>query len=143
LDRHVASRFVLFHQLRKHHWLVEGPQFGDLHAFLGEAYEQVHVHVDDSAERINALGGFPASNPVEQARLAYIEHEPEGAFQVLSMLARDLKHLGTIAQQMHKTIRLVQEMVDPGTEHLLKTVLLSQDTDVVLQLLEFHGKLLF
>ena len=42
LDKHLASFFVLFHQYQKHHWLVEGPQFRDLHLFLGEAYEEVH-----------------------------------------------------------------------------------------------------
>src|SRR5262245_15153104 len=36
LDAHVASVMVLYHQYLKHHWLVEGPQFRDVHHFLGD-----------------------------------------------------------------------------------------------------------
>lgn len=35
LDKHLAALFVLLHQYQKHHWLVEGPQYNDLHLFLG------------------------------------------------------------------------------------------------------------
>src|SRR4030095_11848550 len=70
LDTHLASLFVLFHQYQKHHWLVEGPQFRDLHLSLAEAYEEVHKQADTIAERITALGGIPTSNPVEQAAIA-------------------------------------------------------------------------
>ena len=125
LDRHVGSLFTLFHQFQKHHWLVEGPQFGDLHAFLSEAYQQVHEHVDEIAERITALGGIPTCNPIEQAKISYIDHEPEGVYRVRSMLEGDLNHLDTIAQQLRKTIRLAQDLGDPGTEHLLKQTLLK------------------
>lgn len=125
LDRHLASLFIHFHQLQKHHWLVEGPQFGELHAFLGEAYEQVHEHVDDMAERMTALGGIPTCNPVEQAKIAYLSHEPEGVYRVRHMLRSDLQQLGAIAQYLRKTIRLARDLGDPGTEHFLKETLLK------------------
>ena len=78
LDRHQASLFVLFHQYQKHHWLVEGPQFRDLHHFLQESYEAVHKQVDMIAERMTALGGIPTSHPAELVKVSYVEHEPEG-----------------------------------------------------------------
>lgn len=49
LDAHLASLFVLFHQYQKHPWIVEGPQFRDLHLFLGEAYQEVHQQTDRMA----------------------------------------------------------------------------------------------
>jgi DNA-binding ferritin-like protein len=125
LDAYLASLFVLFHQYQKHHWLVEGPQYRDLHLFLGKAYQEVHKQADRVAERITALGGIPTSNPVEQARIAYITHEPEGTFRIRAMLELDLRHEGRIAQRLRDTIRLAQELGDPGTEHLLKEIILD------------------
>lgn len=77
------------------------------------------------AERITALGGIPTSNPVEQAKIAHIAHEPEGAFRIRAMLQLDLEHEGTIAQRLRNTIQLARELGDPGTEHLLKEILLD------------------
>lgn len=125
LDRHQASLFLLFHQYQKHHWLVEGPQFRDLHLFLGDLYEAVHKQVDRIAERITALGGIPTSHPVELAKTAYIEHEPEGAFRIRDMLKRDRAHEGQIAQKLRETIARARDLGDPGTEHLLKEILLE------------------
>jgi DNA-binding ferritin-like protein len=122
LDRHIASLFVLFHQYQKHHWLVEGPQFHDLHKFLNECYEKVHEQVDELAERLTALGGTPTCNPVEQAKIAYIQHEPEGTFRIRQMLARDVEAEGTIATKIRHTIKLARDE-DPGTEQLLKTII--------------------
>lgn len=127
LDIHLASLFVLFHQYQKHHWLVEGPQYRDLHLFLGENYAEVHKQADQVAERITALGGIPTSDPVEQAKFAYITHEPEGAFHIRAMLELDLSHEGQIVQRLRNTIRLAQELGDPGTEHLLKGILLEAE----------------
>ena len=125
LDRHQASLFLLFHQYQKHHWLVEGPQFRDLHLFLQEGYEAVHKQVDMIAERMTALGGIPTAHPVELAKLAYVEHEPEGTFRIRAMLKADRSVEGQIAQKLRKTIAEARESGDPGTEHLLKEVLLG------------------
>lgn len=125
LDRHVASLFTLFHQYQKHHWVVEGPQFRDLHLFLGDAYEQVHAEVDKIAERLTALGGVPTSNPVEQARIGYIEHEAEGIFAVRAMLERDRAAEGAAARELRCSIALAREVSDYGTAHLLEGVLLE------------------
>ncbi|MBW7907096.1 MAG: DNA starvation/stationary phase protection protein [Phycisphaerae bacterium] len=125
LDRHLASLFVLFHQYQKHHWLVEGPQFHDLHIVLGQSYDEVHKQVDAVAERITALGGIPTSGPAEIARLAYVQHEPEGAFRIRQMLELDRAHEGTIAAELRKTIRQAFELGDFGTETLLRRVLVE------------------
>lgn len=127
LDEHLASFFVLFHQYQKHHWLVEGPQFKDLHLFLGELYEEVHKQADRIAERITALGGIPTSNPVEQAKIAYLSHEPEGAFRIRPMLELDRAHEGEIAKHLRKTYQLAERLCDFGTAHLIEEILLDTE----------------
>lgn len=125
LDEHLAAFFVLFHQYQKHHWLVEGPQFRDLHHLLEESYNEVHQQLDAIAERITAIGGVPTSAPRAQAELAYIEHEPEGIFRVRDMLERDRHAEATIAARLRDTIKLRTRHEDFGTETLLKGILLK------------------
>ncbi len=125
LDEHVASLFTLFHQYQKHHWLVEGPQFRDIHVFLEEAYNEVHLQVDAIAERMTALGAVPTSSPAQQSEVSYIEHEPEGVFRLRDMLERDRDAECTIAQRLRETIDLCTKAGDYGSETLLKQVLLK------------------
>ena len=38
LDALQATMWTLYHQYQKHHWLVEGPQYMDLHRFFEACY---------------------------------------------------------------------------------------------------------
>lgn len=125
LDEQLATLFVMFHQYQKHHWLVEGPQFRDLHLFLEEAYTQIHKQLDAVAERMTAIGGIPTSGPTAQAELAFITHEPEGIFRIRDMLTRDRAAEGAVAERLRKTIRVCSEHGDFATETLLKGILVQ------------------
>lgn len=127
LDRLQASFWVLYHQYHKHHWLVEGPQFMDLHRFLEAHYEEVHLHLDALAERMTALGGIPTSDPVNQARLSYIQHEPEGTYRIRPMLLHDRYAERDIAVVLRQSIRKAEEQGDYGTERLLKNILFKTE----------------
>src|SRR5690606_17028693 len=102
------------------HWLVEGPQFQSLHLYLGESYETVHTHADEIAERMTVLGGIPTSNPVEQAKIAYIVHEEEGAFGLREMLEADLVAEKILVTKLRESIQHATEVGDFGTRHLLE-----------------------
>ena len=125
LNDHLSSLFVLFHQYQKHHWVVEGPQFRDLHVFLEESYNAVHEQLDAVAERVTAIGAVPASGPAHQAERSYIEHEPEGIFRIRDMLERDREAEGMIATRLRSTIEECTRRGDYGTETLLKKILLE------------------
>lgn len=125
LDAHLASLFLLFHQYQKHHWLVEGPQFHDIHVLLGGSYEAVHKEVDQIAERITALGAIPVAHPGELIRAAYISHEEEGFFPLRAMLTADMRAERMIAIRLRETIRKAFELGDYGTRNLLEKILLE------------------
>ena len=127
LDKHLASLWALWHMYRKHHWLVKGPQFRDLHLFLEENYTQVAEDGDMVAERMTAIGGVPTSSMAEQVKLSYVDEEPEGYFPIRDSLRQDMAREGTIAQNLRKTIRECQEGGDYGTERVLKKVLLHAE----------------
>lgn len=127
LDHHVASMFVLFHQYQKHHWLVEGPHFRDLHLYLEASYNGVHKELDAIAERMTVLGGIPTCAPRAQAELSYLEHEPEGYFPIRESLRRDMEAEATLAQRLRETIRQANQLGDFGTETLLKQTLYAAE----------------
>ena len=127
LNSHQASLFVLSHQYQKHHWLVEGPQFRDLHLYLEDQYNAIHKDLDAIAERMTVLGGIPTSSPTALAREAYIRHEPEGYFALRDMLNHDLKAERAVCVTLRKTIAKAMEGGDYGTETLLRQVLAAAE----------------
>lgn len=127
LDQHLAAFAVLYHQYHKHHWLVKGPQFRDLHLFFEEHYEQVHQHYDLIAERLTALGFVPTCGPSAQEKLSYIRHEPEGYFPVRDMLEADIRAEATVCMRLRQTIKTCYEHGDHGTRRLLSKVLLAAE----------------
>jgi len=92
---------------------------------LGEHYAEVEKQADRIAERITALGGIPTCDPVAQAKIAYLAHEPEGTFRIRPSLESDRSHEGGIAKRLRSSIRLAQKLGDFGSEHLLKETLLE------------------
>ncbi|CAN5541132.1 DNA starvation/stationary phase protection protein DpsA [soil metagenome] len=127
LDRHLASYNVLYNQYHKHHWLVMGPQFRDLHLFLEEHYQQVHAHLDEIAERMTVLGAIPTCTPTAQEKLAYVEHEPEGQFRIRHMLERDLQAERSVCIQLRASVATAAEEGDFGTKSLLERFLLHAE----------------
>ena len=138
MNRDVASMFVLFHQYQKHHWVVAGPQFHDLHVLLEEHYTALHAEADAIAERIVTLGGVPISGPTAQIERGYLEEEPEGVLDIRQMLSNDLVANQQILVRLREHIKLARELNDFGTEHLLKRSLREQEmrTQDLMHLLE-------
>jgi len=123
IDTIQCTLWTLYHQYHKHHWLVEGPQFRDLHHFFEENYQEVHKYLDRVAERMTALGGIPTSAPDAVAEKSLVRHEPEGTYRLRQMLKHDLKAEATLAQALRETIQLARDLGDPGTERTMKQVL--------------------
>lgn len=123
LDRHLSTFITLFQQYHKHHWLVEGPQFRDLHLFFEDHYTQVHEQFDQLAERLTVLGFAPTCHPENVYKLAYIEFEPEGVFRIRESLERDMAAERKIAVELRKTIKKATDRMDYATETMLKGIL--------------------
>ncbi len=127
MDRHLASYNLLYNQYHKHHWLVVGPQFRDLHLFLEAHYTEVHEHLDAIAERMTVLGGIPTCSPSEQEKIAYISHEPEGMFRIRDMLQLDKVCEREVTIELRKTIADAMELGDFGTKTLMEKLLLHAE----------------
>ncbi|GHA75303.1 Dps family protein [Pontibacter akesuensis] len=127
LDRHLASFIVLYHQYHKHHWLVEGPQFRDLHLFFEEHYTEIHEQYDAIAERLTVMGYCPTCHPANQLKIAYLEHEEEGEFRIREMLKKDMEDEKNIAVELRKSIKIALKQEDFATKSLLEGILLKTE----------------
>ncbi|MCI4671945.1 MAG: DNA starvation/stationary phase protection protein [Bacteroidia bacterium] len=122
LDRHLSSMMILYQQYHKHHWLVEGPQFRDLHLFFEDHYNQLHGLFDQIAERITVLGVVPTVHPLKVVELSYIEHEPEGVYSLRDMLIHDLNAEKKMAQELRVSFKKAMELGDVASSYLLQEI---------------------
>jgi DNA-binding ferritin-like protein len=129
LNTELANSYVLYHQLKKHHWVVEGAEFLPLHEFLEEAYEHVEEGADVIAERAQALGGVPVSGPSNQEDRATVEFEGEDVYDIRTMFENDLEMYGEIIESMRGSIELAENLGDPATAEILREILVTLEED--------------
>ena len=129
LNTELANSYVLYHQLKKHHWVVEGAEFLDLHVFLEEAYETVEGGADLIAERAQALGGVPVSGMDALSERATVDGEGEDVYDVRTMFENDLEMYGDIIESMRGSIELAENLGDPTTAQILREILVELEED--------------
>ncbi|MBC7545858.1 MAG: DNA starvation/stationary phase protection protein [Candidatus Sericytochromatia bacterium] len=123
LNEALASHFTLYHQYLKHHWLVRGPQWRELHALLADYYGQAQLYGDDLAERIVMLGGMPEFHPGRHVEMSAFPFETDPVIPVRTMLSNDRTAEMLVCQQLRRSVQTALRVHDYGTEHMLKNIL--------------------
>ena len=91
LNQILADTQILHALYKKHHWLMRGATFYQLHLLLDKhAGEQIGL-VDSIAERVQTLGGVAVGDPRHVAELTRISRAPHGCEEVPAMLSRLLE----------------------------------------------------
>jgi len=120
LNADLANAYVLYHQLHKHHWNVEGAEFRDIHVFLQEAYEAVEAAADELAERAQAIGGVPHASMQTLTENATLEPEDEDVYDIRTSLANDLEMYGDIIESYRDHVELAENLGDHATAQMLR-----------------------
>jgi starvation-inducible DNA-binding protein len=119
LNRVLANSQILHSLYKKHHWLMRGATFYQLHLLLDKhAGEQLEL-IDSIAERIQTLGGVAVGDPRHVAEITTIPRPPDGVEEVPAMLSRLLEAHETILADARDAANRCQEMGDDGTQDLL------------------------
>ena len=119
LNQVLADTQILYALYKKHHWLMRGATFYQLHLLLDKhAGEQLEL-VDMIAERVQTLGGVAIGDPRHVAEITVIARPPNGAEEVPAMLSRLLEAHETILVDAHDAAAKAAEMGDDGTNDLL------------------------
>jgi starvation-inducible DNA-binding protein len=119
LNQVLADTQILYGLYKKHHWLMRGATFYQLHLVLDKhAGEQLGL-VDALAERVQTLGGVAVGDPRHVAEITSIPRPPDGVEEVPAMLSRLLAAHETILTETHEAAARVAELGDDGTNDLL------------------------
>lgn len=119
LNEILSDSMVLYAVYKKHHWLVAGPTFYQLHLLFDKhAGEQTEI-IDLLAERVQSLGGIAVGDPRHAAELTTIDRPPNGAEDVAAMIHRLLDAHETIIEKVRKAIDKTEKSSDWGTNDLL------------------------
>jgi DNA-binding ferritin-like protein len=129
LNADLANAYVLYHQLHKHHWNVEGAEFLDIHVFLQEAYENVEAAADEVAERLQALGGVPHASMATLSDEATVEPEDEDVYDIRTSLSNDMEMYGDIIESYREHIELAEGLGDHATAQMLREQLETLEDD--------------
>jgi starvation-inducible DNA-binding protein len=119
LNQTLADSQILYGLYKKHHWLMRGATFYQLHLLLDKhAGEQLEL-IDMMAERVQSLGGVAIGDPRHVAEITVIPRPPDGVEEVPAMISRLLEAHETILIAAHDAAARSAEMGDDGTNDLL------------------------
>ncbi|MEU0487798.1 DNA starvation/stationary phase protection protein [Nocardiopsis sp. NPDC006139] len=119
LNQVLCDTRILHDLYKKHHWLMRGQTFYQLHLLMDKHADEQLELIDSVAERIQTLGGVAVGDPRHVAEITNIPRPPNGVEEVPAMLSRLLEAHETILEEAHDAAARVQELGDDGTNDLL------------------------
>jgi len=119
LNEILADSTILYALYKKHHWLVAGPTFYQLHLLFDKHAEEQLELIDLLAERVQSLGGIAVGDPRHAAELTTIDRPPNGAEEVAAMIDRTLEAHETIIEKVRDAIEKTEKRRDMGSNDLL------------------------
>ncbi|MBW4430459.1 MAG: DNA starvation/stationary phase protection protein [Pelatocladus maniniholoensis HA4357-MV3] len=119
INQILADTIILYHFYKKHHWMMRGHTFYQLHLLLDKhASEQIEL-IDVMAERVQTLGGVAIADPRHVAEVTKIKRPPNGVEEVPVMLSRLLEAHELIITELRSAIDKTAANQDSGTNDML------------------------
>ncbi|BCJ28645.1 Dps family protein [Actinocatenispora sera] len=119
LNRVLADAQMLHALYKKHHWLMRGPTFYQLHLLLDKHAGEQLALIDTVAERVQTLGGVAVGDPRHAAEITQVPRPPDGVEKVPAMLSRLLEAHEIILNDAHDAAKRTAELGDDGTNDVL------------------------
>lgn len=130
LNRLLANEYILSTKTRGAHWNVQGPNFSSMHQLFKAQYEELDTIVDDTAERVRALGHYAIGTLKDFLSLTDMLEDS-------SMFGNQKRIVEALTQDHETIVRVIRkEIARPADKH--------QDygtVDFLTGLLEQHEKM--
>ncbi|MCU0569571.1 MAG: DNA starvation/stationary phase protection protein [Oculatellaceae cyanobacterium Prado106] len=123
----LASFQALYLQYQKHHFVVEGAEFNQLHEFFQDGYNATQGHAHDLGERLNGLGGTPAASFSKLAELCCFTPEADGIYPCRTMVENDLLAEQAVIQLLRRQAAQAESVGDRATRYLYEQILLATE----------------
>jgi len=127
LNQILSDSMILYALYKKHHWLVRGPTFFQLHLLLDKHADEQLKLIDLLGERVQTLGGVAVGDPRLAAEITTVPRPPDGAEEVPAMLSRLLEAHEIIIEKVREAITKTEESRDDGTSDLLMSDVLRMN----------------
>ena len=102
LKTYLASTFSYYLKAHMFHWNVEGPDFGELHGFFSEIYEDAYSAVDTIAEQIRTTEEYAPGSLSRFQELSQIQDQikvPRARLMLEELLA-DTQTMKDLSKQV-------------------------------------------
>ncbi|MGC9525165.1 MAG: Dps family protein [Limnospira sp.] len=137
LNADLSDFYLLLLKTKKYHWDVVGPQFRTLHELWEEHYEALTINIDECAERVRMLGGYPIGTAQGFLNLATIREHPGDLPNAGEMVRRLVTDHEQIIRNLREHIDQCSESFhDEGTADFL-TGLMEQHEEMAWMLRSF------
>ena len=102
LKTYLASTFAYYLKAHYFHWNVEGPDFGELHAFFAEIYEDAYSAVDVIAEQIRTTEEYAPGSLSRFQELSQVQDQTKvpRARLMLEELLADTQTMKDLSKQV-------------------------------------------
>lgn len=116
LNTLLADEYLLYTKTRKAHWNIRGNNFNELHKFFESQYDTLDVIIDDTAERVRALGHFALGSLKDFLKVARISEKNDDFAEQKQIIQALLGDHEMIIRSLRKDIVPVgEDYKDLGT----------------------------
>jgi starvation-inducible DNA-binding protein len=137
LNQDLSDSYVLLVKTKKYHWDVVGPQFRSLHELWEEQYEELTEHIDDIAERVRTLGGYPVGTMEGFLNLTTLNEHSGDIPSATGMVCQLIEDHEQIVRNLREHVdRCTDEFHDQGTADFL-TELMEEHEEMAWMLRSF------
>jgi starvation-inducible DNA-binding protein len=137
LNQDLADSYLLLVKTKKFHWDVVGPQFITLHRLWQEHYEALTINVDEIAERVRTLGGYPVGTMEGFLKICSLKEHAGKVPTATGMVSQLLEDHEQVVRNLRNHIeQCSNEFKDDGTADFL-TGLMEQHEQIAWMLRSF------
>lgn len=114
----LATEYAFALKAKQFHWNVEGPDFGQLHAFFDAIYSDVDGATDPTAEYIRALGDYAPGSFERFVELTQIQGQtkiPRARLMLEELLANN----GQMLELLNQTFQIATEENQQGIANFI------------------------
>jgi len=126
LNELLANYSIFYQNVRGYHWNVTGENFFDLHIKFEELYTDLVIKIDDVAERIRELGGFPNHNYSHYLTVSEIK-ESEQLKDGVKCVEGILQGFTILISKQRKLAENADKNSDDGTNDLMTSNIREQE----------------
>jgi starvation-inducible DNA-binding protein len=124
LNTMLADEYLLYTKTRNAHWNIQGKNFLEMHKLFESQYEALDIIIDDTAERVRALGHFALGslkNFLEVARLSEQNDDFTDQDHILNTLLED--HESIIRTLRRDITSVADQFKDLGTADFMTGIM--------------------